>query len=140
MALLGALAGGAGGEAGREAWAALTALMRRPFRGSPRAGEAELVRLQDDPADPSHAHALSIALRQRAMADAEFSAALQRWHEQARLVRTGDGDGAGAGDVSNTISGGSFSGPVLQGRDFSDLSFTTSPPPASPGSDTATPS
>lgn len=138
VALLGALAGGAGGEAGRQAWTALTALVRRPFRGgqraveeSARSGEAELVRLVEEPADPAHAQALSTALSERAARDTEFSAALHRWHDQARLVRTGDGE------VSNTISGGTFSGPVLQGRDFSGISFTTSPHP-SPGTDTAT--
>ncbi|WP_326585458.1 hypothetical protein OG889_45190 [Streptomyces sp. NBC_00481] len=139
VALLGALAGGAGGEAGRQAWTALTALVRRPFRGGQRAveepagsGEAELVRLEEEPADPVHAHALSTALNERAATDTEFSAALQRWHNQARLVRTGDGE------VSNTISGGTFSGPVLQGRDFSGISVTTPPPPPSPGTNTAT--
>ncbi|MDX3067591.1 MULTISPECIES: hypothetical protein [Streptomyces] len=140
VALLGALAGGAGGEAGRQAWAALTALVRSPLRGGQRdveepagSGEAELVRLEEEPADPAHARSLSTALSERAATDAEFSAALQRWHDQARLVRTGDGE------VSNTISGGTFSGPVLQGRDFSGTSFTTpAAPPPSPGTNTAT--
>ena len=49
----------------------------------------------------------------------------------------GGGDGAGrervapvpekTGNVENTISGGTFSGPVLQGRDFTGLTFGTSP-------------
>ncbi|MEV7197341.1 hypothetical protein AB0N81_36905 [Streptomyces sp. NPDC093510] len=48
---------------------------------------------------------------------------------------------AGDGDVANTISGGNFHGPALQGRDFSNTSFTTQPqppssPPAEPGSGT----
>ena len=35
-------------------------------------------------------------------------------------------------DVENTISGGTFSGPVIQGRDFTGLTFGASPaPPAS---------
>jgi hypothetical protein len=34
---------------------------------------------------------------------------------------------AGAADVENTISGGTFSGPVLQGRDFTGLTFGASP-------------
>jgi hypothetical protein len=33
------------------------------------------------------------------------------------------------GDVTNTVNGGTFSGPVLQGRDFTGLTFGTSPPP-----------
>ncbi|MDQ1041970.1 hypothetical protein [Streptomyces sp. V4I2] len=45
---------------------------------------------------------------------------------------------AGDGDVANTISGGTFHGPALQGRDFSNTTFTTQPhppssPPAEPG-------
>jgi hypothetical protein len=35
---------------------------------------------------------------------------------------------AETGDVTNEISGGTFSGPVLQGRDFTDLTFGASPP------------
>jgi hypothetical protein len=67
----------------------------------------------------------------RAAVDTEFSAGLRQWHEQAKLVRTGDGD------VHNTISGGTQYGPVLQGRDFSGLSFTTSaPPPPAPEGET----
>lgn len=31
------------------------------------------------------------------------------------------------GDVENTISGGTFSGPVLQGRDFTSMTFGASP-------------
>ncbi|AKH85608.1 hypothetical protein AA958_28965 [Streptomyces sp. CNQ-509] len=133
VALLAALAGGAGSEAGRQAWTGLSALVRRPFRcgqgDSPEApaissGEAELTRLAEAPTDPARAQALSTALAVRAVLDADFSAGLQRWHEQARLVRTGDGE------VHNTISGGTFSGPVLQGRDFSGVSSTPLPPPA----------
>jgi hypothetical protein len=54
-----------------------------------------------------------------------------------RGVDSGGADGAmreqaGAvrektGDVENTISGGTFSGPVLQGRDFTSLTFGASP-------------
>ncbi|MER5195623.1 hypothetical protein ACWD3J_06360 [Streptomyces sp. NPDC002755] len=127
--LLAALAGGAGGELGRQTWAGLTALVRRPFaRGEREAsqtvgtGQAELDRLQQEPHNEVHAQALSTALAVRAAADAMFSADLQQWHEHARLVRTGDGE------VHNTVSGGTQHGPVIQGRDFSGLSFTTSPP------------
>lgn len=132
VALLAALAAGAGGELGRQAWVGLTTLVRRPFtRGQGESaqasavssGEAELVRLQEAPGDTARAQALSTALAVRAAVDAEFSSGLRQWHEQAKLVRTGDGD------VHNTISGGTQHGPVLQGRDFSGLSFTASPPP-----------
>lgn len=138
VALLAALAGGAGGELGRQVWSGLTTLVRRPFgRGQGESaqdravssGEAELVRLQEEPGDAVRAQTLSTALAVRAAVDAEFSVGLRKWHEQAKLVRTGDGD------VHNTISGSTLYGPVLQGRDFSGLSVTTSapPPPASEG-------
>ncbi|MEU6071444.1 hypothetical protein ABZ864_45170 [Streptomyces sp. NPDC047082] len=134
VALLGALAGGMGGEAGRQAWAGLTALMGRPFqRGdadgpAASSGEAELVALQEAPADQARAQALSAALAVRAALDAGFRGGLEGWHAQAPLVRTGDGT------VSNSISGGTFHGPQFQGRDYSGLSFTTMspPPPAAP--------
>ncbi|MEV7130605.1 hypothetical protein [Streptomyces sp. NPDC093260] len=136
VTLLGALAGGAGGEFGRQAWAGLTALVRRPSGGgqgvpaqapSASSGEAELVRLQQAPSDVARAQALSTALAVRAALDAEFSAALQQWREQAERVRTGDNQ--------NTITGGTQYGPVVQGHTFSHLSFTTSTPPP-PDSDT----
>ncbi|WP_327364385.1 MULTISPECIES: hypothetical protein [unclassified Streptomyces] len=143
MALLAALAGGFGGEAGRQAWTRLSALVRRPFQRSqddspsspaslPSSGEAELVRLEEAPADPARAQALSTALAVRAVVDDDFATRLQDWHEQAKRVRTGDGE------VNSTISGGSFSGPVLMGRDFSEITFP-SPPPTAPGNGTAPP-
>lgn len=131
VGLLAALAGGAGGELGRQVWAALTALVRRPLRreGGEEApavssGEAELARLEQDPADQRQAQALSTALAVRAALDADFRAGLEAWQQQAESVRTDDDT------VHNTISGGTQYGPVLQGRDFSGLSFTT--PPAAP--------
>ncbi|NEE12084.1 hypothetical protein G3M58_37215 [Streptomyces sp. SID7499] len=141
VGLLAALAGGVGGEAGRQAWAGLSALVRRPFqrgRGIAQAavvgsGEAELTALGQEPTDAVHAQALSAALALRAAADAEFHAALQQWHTQAQLARTGEGD------VHNTISGGTQHGPVLQGRDFSGISLITPPPPATPGDCTSPP-
>lgn len=133
VALLAAIAGGAGGEAGRQAWVGLGALVRRPFRHDADAatpavssGELELAALGQTPADLARAQALSTALAVRAAVDADFRSGLAAWQEQAKLVRTGDGD------VSNTISGGTQHGPVLQGRDFSGISFTTPPPPAPP--------
>ncbi|MFD0417980.1 hypothetical protein [Streptomyces sp. NPDC127108] len=142
VVLLVALAGGAGGEVGRQAWAGLAALVRRPFQGGQNAaqdpavssGTTELEALQAAPADPARAQALSTALAVRAALDADFRTGLQQWHEQAKRVRTGDGD------VSNTISDGTFHGPVLQGRDFTGISFTTPPPPpAAPSTGTPPP-
>ncbi|WP_327186299.1 hypothetical protein [Streptomyces sp. NBC_01334] len=152
VALLAALAGGAGGEAGRQAWATLSELVRRPFRrdgsgdanraadgdgdgdgntGALAAGSAEpeLVRLVAHPDDAALARALSTALAARAAGDADFRAGLVRWHELAGSLHTGD--------VHNEISGGTFNSPVLQGRDFSGLSFSTqAPPPADNRTDT----
>lgn len=128
-AVLLAVAGGAAGEMGRQAWASLSGIVRRPVQvpaaevnagRAPSSGEAELVALQRDPADTSQAHALSVALHRRAEHDAVFRAGLEQWTQQAKLLRTGDGD------VSNTISGGAQSGPVVQGRDFSGITFNSS--------------
>lgn len=127
VALLAALAGGLGGEAGREAWASLSALVRRPFRRPetntpaqlPSSGEAELARLAGSPDDPGGAHALSTALAVRAALDAEFHAALRHWRDEAERLDTGS--------VHNEIRGGTFSGPVLQGRDFSGITFSGAP-------------
>ncbi|MFJ6892510.1 hypothetical protein [Streptomyces hokutonensis] len=129
VGLLASLAGGAGGEVGRQVWTGLTALVRRPFHrgddgsGGPGPGEDELARLQQAPGDGTRAHALSTALAVRAALDPDFATALAAWHEQAKLVRTGDGT------VNNAISGGSYYAPVLQGRDFPDTTFNSPAPP-----------
>lgn len=135
-AVLGAVAGGAGGAAGKQVWDGAVALVRRPFRhgqvgGGAAAvvssGAAELVALQQAPGDQQRATALAAALVARAAADQEFAQALQGWWDQARHLQV-------SRDVTNTISGGTQHGPVLQGRDFTGLTFTTpaAPPPADP--------
>ncbi|MEU9286491.1 hypothetical protein AB0D57_17655 [Streptomyces sp. NPDC048275] len=141
-ALLAQLAGGAAGALGHQAWVGLTSLVRRPFGHGDDAsaqaaavstGEAELIRLQDEPGDTARAWALSTALAARAAVDPGFSSDLRQWHEQAKFVRTGDGD------VHSTVSGGTQYGPVVQGRDFSGLTFNTPappPPPPAPGAET----
>ncbi|RST09520.1 hypothetical protein E2C00_01750 [Streptomyces sp. WAC05374] len=78
----------------------------------------------EDPGDQGRAQSLSTALAVRAAVDEDFRTRLAAWQERAALVRTGDGA------VTNTISGGTQNGPVVQGRDFSGLTFTTLPPPA----------
>ncbi|RSO09125.1 hypothetical protein DMH26_01990 [Streptomyces sp. WAC 05379] len=141
VGLLAALAGGAGGEMGRQAWASLSDLVRRPLGRSlgdaqppvVSSGEAELTALSEEPSDPARTQALSAALTERAAADEDFHADLQQWHERAKLVRTGNGE------VHNTISGGHYGGPVLQGRDFSGTSFTTAPPSAPASGDNTPP-
>ncbi|WP_119582260.1 hypothetical protein [Streptomyces europaeiscabiei] len=138
VGLLAALAGGAGGELGRQAWAGLSDLVRRPLRRGQNtaqdpvanSAEAELAALGQGPTDPVRAQALSTALAVRAALDTDFRAGLQLWHEQAKLVHAGDAE------VHNTISGGTQSGPVFQGRDYSGISFAIPPTSQSvPGDD-----
>ncbi|MFE7644752.1 hypothetical protein [Streptomyces phaeoluteigriseus] len=114
------MASGAAGEAGRQLWAALNHLVRgRPEEGSPAvaAGEAELVSLSRAPDDEERARALSAILLRRAEQDAVFQAGLAQWQQQARTL------GTGPGETHNTISGGTQRSPVLQGRDFSGITF-----------------
>ncbi len=131
VGLLVALAGEVAGEVGRQGWAGLGALVRRPLgRDGGQApaigsGEAELTRLAADPGEQGRAQALSTGLAVRAAVDEDFRAGLAAWQEQATLVRAGDGA------VANHISGGTQNGPVLQGREFTDLAFTAAPAPAS---------
>ncbi|MFJ6786721.1 hypothetical protein [Streptomyces angustmyceticus] len=121
--LLGSIATGAGGEAGKALWLRLTDLVRRKAQDEeaqppvPSTGELELARLDEDPHAPERAQALSEALMRRAEQDSVFRAGLTQWHQQAQALRTGDGE------TSNTISGGTQKGPVLQGRDFSGINF-----------------
>lgn len=109
---------------GRQAWDGLSALVRRPFWHGPAttddtavpalsSGAVELVALEQAPTDPARGHTLSTVLAVRAALDPDFRAGLQQWHEQAKLLRTGEGE------THNTISGGSQYGAVVQGRDFS---------------------
>ncbi|MFJ7779130.1 hypothetical protein [Streptomyces yangpuensis] len=131
VGLLVALAGGVAGEVGRQTWAGLSALVRRPLgRDGGQApavgsGEVELARLAADPGDQGRAQALSTALAVRAAVDEDFRAALAAWQEQAAVVRAGDGA------VTSHVSGGTQNGPVLQGRDFTNLTFTAAPAPPS---------
>jgi hypothetical protein len=131
-AVLAAVAGGAGGALGSQAWNGLCALVRRHFRhgmaseaqGAASAnGEAALAALEQHPGDAGPATELAGVLIARAGTDREFQRELAAWWEQARQVRLGD-------DVSNTISGGVQYGPVLQGRDFTGLNFGAQAGPA----------
>ncbi|MEU4150472.1 hypothetical protein [Streptomyces sp. NPDC026659] len=140
-AALAALAGGLGGEAGRQAWQGLTALVRRPFgraatqgaqnNGIPEvsSGELEVSALEGDPADPMRAQALATALGVRAALDGEFRILLDEWWQRAQTNSSGS-------EVHNSISGGTQSGPVLQGRDFSSLTFNMATPTTTASSDT----
>ena len=129
--MIAAIAGGAGGALGSQVWTGACALVRRPFRQHQAAvpsGQAELAALEQAPADERRAVALAEVLIARAGADAGFGEGLAVWWEQASQVRIG-------GDVSNTVSGGTQYGPVLQGRDFIGLTFTTPAAPRAPGPD-----
>lgn len=124
VGMLAALAGGAGGELGRQAWATLSELVCRPFSrhaGAVATGEAELVSLSEAPGEPARAEALSRALATRAAADPDFAAALASWRRQVPTLAEGS--------VTNTISGGTQYGPVVQGRDFSGITFNNPPAP-----------
>jgi hypothetical protein len=135
-AVLAAVAGGAGGALGAQVWAGVSALVRRPFRRVQPAGDAaapvpsgetELAALKQAPADQRRAVALAEVLVARAGGDAGFGEALQAWWAQASQIETGS-------QVANTISGGTFRGPVLQGRDFTGLTFGSPAVPPGPAS------
>ncbi len=137
--VLAAIAGGAGGALGSQAWAGLSALVRRPVRRDRAAdgataplpsGSAELTALDQVPTDEGRAVALAEVLITRADGDGEFRKALDTWWEQASQILI-------SGEVTNTVSGGIQYGPVLQGRDFSGLTFGSpaGPPPGPPGQD-----
>jgi hypothetical protein len=137
-AVLTAVAGGVGGALGAQVWEGACALVRHPFHRTKAGGDnaavvpngvAELAALQQAPTDERRAVALAQVLvaRARAHADDGFAAALAAWWEQARQIEVQVG-----GDVTNTVSGGTQYGPVLQGRDFTGLTFGTPASPAPP--------
>lgn len=134
-AVLLAAISGASGELGTQLWAAAVALVRRPFGNRTPAGQtpaallagdAELAALARDPANERRATALAEVLMARANVDIEFRQALQNWWEQAGTLRSGDGN------VTNSISGGTQHGPVLQGRNFGHITFGTAEAQKSP--------
>jgi hypothetical protein len=126
-AVLLAIVSGAGSQLGTQLWEGVVSLVRRPFGHKAAAsgdaaavmpaGESELAALRQAPGDQRKAVALAEALLARSDADDEFRRALERWWQQAEPIR------ASIGNATNTISGGIQHGPVLQGRDFSDVSF-----------------
>jgi hypothetical protein len=135
-AVLLAVVTGASEALGGQLWSGVMSLVRCPLRGKTaaggtptRSGEEELAAFQQAPVDQRKAMALAQVLLDRAVADSEFEQALQRWWQQAEPAR------ASIGNVTNTISGGTQQGPVLQGRDFSGITFgtaTATPPASSP--------
>jgi hypothetical protein len=139
-AVLAAIVSGVGSQLGTQLWDGAVSLARRPFRhktgpgGDAAAaamvpsGEAELTALQQDPGDQRKAVALAEVLLARSGADEDFQRALENWWEQAEPIRVS------IENVTNTISGGTQHGPVLQGRDFSNITFgaAAAPPPVQP--------
>ena len=138
-AVLAAISTGAGEGLGNQLWDGVVSLVRRPFHDEPAtnsdgaavvpAGEAHLAALEQTPGDQDKAVALAEVLLARSIADGEFRRALRNWWDQAEPIR------ARIENVTNTISGGTQQGPVLMGRDFSDVSFgaaQASPPPVPP--------
>ena len=128
-AVLVAVVTGASEALSGELFSGLVSLIRRPWRrkaGPEQAalpsGEAELTALRESPGDQQRALRLAEALLARSGADAEFGQGLQSWWVQAEPLRDS------GGDVTNTISGGTQHGPVLQGRDFSTVTFGTPHP------------
>jgi hypothetical protein len=113
VGLLAAVASGAGGEMGKQAWAKLSALVHKPFQKGDTfsSGEAELALLGQTPNDVARAQALSTALAVRAALDGEFGAELDTW-------RTADAmpllEKPRVRDVYNKITGGTFEGMVIQ--------------------------
>lgn len=137
-AVLLAVAGGVGGGLGSSLWTGVGALVRRPFRRHQEAsggsasssGEQELAAFERAPADEQRAQALARVLVTRSEADPEFRQVLQAWWDRAAPIRDVV--------VVNTISGGAQYGPVLQGQNFSGLTFGPSavpPPSATPPAD-----
>jgi hypothetical protein len=125
-AVLLAVATGVSEALGGQLWAGVVSLVRRPLHGgrepagelsAPQSGKAELTALQGSPSDQVTAVALAEILLTRADGDPGFKQALREWWEQAAPVREK------TGNVENTISGGTQHGPVLQGRDFTGLTF-----------------
>jgi hypothetical protein len=76
-----------------------------------------------DPADDDALAALRLAVRKALDADQGLYGEVRDMLAQAGV--------SVSGNVSNTISGGSFRGPVMQGRDFTGLTFGA-PPAAAP--------
>jgi hypothetical protein len=132
-AVLLAILSGAGEGLGAKLWDGMVTLIRRPLRRKDipggdiagtamvPAGTAELADLQRAPGDRQKAIALAEVLLARSGADPEFRQVLEAWWNQAKPIRVR------IGNVTNTISGGIQQGPVLQGRDFSNITFGATP-------------
>jgi len=122
--MLSAVISGAAGQAGENLWDRLVALVRRPFHGrqGSGSGNAELVALEQAKDDHALVLELSRVLTARADSDDSFADGLDAWLSRARKAIIE------MGAVSNTISGGHQTGPVIQGRDFHGVNFNSVQP------------
>ncbi|CAL9620622.1 hypothetical protein [Streptomyces sp. enrichment culture] len=127
--LLMALAGGTAGAAGEQIWTSLRNLVgRRSPTGEPHGepqgepdqepqqepqGERELTALVQVADSTERARELAEALALRARQDPAFAEALAAWRREADAL---EGTRSGAGDVHNTVSGGT-QGTVIMARD-----------------------
>ncbi|MCX5238192.1 hypothetical protein OG824_23655 [Streptomyces prunicolor] len=112
--LLMALAGGTAGAAGQQIWTSLHHLVtRRPSGGEPYGG-SELTALAQSAGSTERATELARVLALRARQDPAFAEALAAWRREAEAL---EGTRTGAGDVRNTISGGTQN-TVVQARDI----------------------
>ena len=107
------IATGAGGEAGKQAWTSLAAMVHKAFRrDSPP--DTSLKALKVAPADQHQATALATALVDHADKDGAFAEELRTWIDDTRYaLHLGN-------DQTTNIIGGSAQvhGAVFQGRDF----------------------
>jgi hypothetical protein len=125
-AVLLAIISGVSGEAGAKLWDGLRRMISRPPRTSlsetsaltvQSDGARELAALEQGTPTQQEALALANALLKRADADVSFRQDLEAWWSHASQINIT------AGDTDSTITGGTQYGPVLQGRDFSGLTF-----------------
>ncbi len=124
VGVLTSIATGAGGEAGKQAWTSLAALVGKASRRD-SAPDASLTALEMAPADHGQATTLATALADRAEKDEAFAVELRTWltNTQHALHLSDD-------QTTNIIGGrAQVYGPVLQGRDFTGpIRFSTPPP------------
>jgi hypothetical protein len=99
------------GKAGKQAWTALTGLVRRAFGGRDRSRPMRAVaELERDPGDPERVEELAGALAAAADLDPEFAADLRGWLDRAEQI---------GGEVTNRIGGSAqVHGTVIQARDI----------------------
>lgn len=117
------IATGAGGEAGKQAWASLATMVHSAFRrDSPP--DASLKALEVTPTDQHQATALAAALVDHAGKDDDFAGELRTWIDNTRYALHQGND-----QTTNLIGGSAqVHGAVFQGRDFTgSIRFDTPP-------------